>query len=216
MEIIMPHTSFGFQLLFGSNSIDTLIGNSSDSFIFGFGGNDTLKGLGGNDVIAGGAGNDMVSGGAGQDRLYGGQGDDMVTGGSGADRIFGGKGNDTIEGGTGKDVLAGGEGADRFVFNPDRDNEGRDRITDFKLGEDKIVLSVAAVLASTPGLLELSGDPAAFEPTDLDASDLWNLGASHDGDLVVYHPTGSIELDGVKFAEGLTFSDILPAIDLIA
>jgi Ca2+-binding RTX toxin-like protein len=130
--------------------------------------------------------------------------------------MIAGAGDDTIEGGTGNDEMSGGDGADRFVFNPDRDGEGYDTILDFKLGTDKIVLSVANVLASTPGLLALSGDTAAFETTDLDASGTWKLSASYDGDLLVSHPTGAIEIDGFKFVEGLKFGDILPAIDLIA
>jgi Ca2+-binding RTX toxin-like protein len=206
----------GFRWQFGTHKADALNGRNKDDLLFGRGGDDKLYGNAGNDVLVGGAGNDKAWGGAGHDRLYGGSGDDMLWGGAGHDKIFGGKGADVIEGGTGNDVLKGGEGADRFIFNPARAHEGHDRIKDFTLGEDKIVLSVANVLASTPGLLALSGDPNAFEGTDLDASTLWNLSASRDGDLVISHPTGAIELDGIKFADSLNFAALLPAIDLIA
>jgi Ca2+-binding RTX toxin-like protein len=142
-------------------------------------------------------------------------GNNNLSGGNGDQAIFGLAGNDNIEGGKGDDALVGGDGADRFLFNPNRMGEGKDVILDFALGADKIVLAVADVLASTPGLLALAGDPTAFEPEDLDASPLWNLVASADGDLVVVHPNGTIELNGVAFAPSLTFGAILPAIELV-
>jgi Ca2+-binding RTX toxin-like protein len=103
-----------------------------------------------------------------------------------------------------------------FVFNPNRAGEGNDLLYDFALGTDKIELSVADVLASTPGLLALSGDPLAFETTDLDASTLWNLSASADGDLLVTHPNGTIEINGIKFGEPVdTFGEIAGALLLV-
>jgi Ca2+-binding RTX toxin-like protein len=199
----------------GLGGDDTLIGRSRTDVLAGGAGNDHLFGFKGNDGLFGGAGHDTLYGGHGRDVVRGGTGDDRLFGGAGNDTMTGGIGNDVISGGRGNDVLTGGDGADRFIFNPDRSHEGHDRITDFALGTDKIVLKVADVLASTPGLLGLSGDPTAFEPTDLDVSSLWTLSASADGDLVVGHPTGSIELDGIKFDASLTFGAILPAIELV-
>jgi hypothetical protein len=72
------------------------------------------------------------------------------------------------------------------------------------------------VLASTPGLLALAGDPNAFDPEDLDVSTLWNLSASDDGDLVITHPAGSIELDGNDYNASLNFRALLPALEQIA
>jgi Ca2+-binding RTX toxin-like protein len=205
-----------FKFIYGTDNNDKIVGTKGSDAILGKNGNDSLFGLDGNDALFGGDGNDHLAGGNGNDRLYGEAGNDAMNGGAGRDYINGGIGNDKIEGGIGNDLLKGGAGMDRFIFNPNRADEGVDRIMDFKLGTDKIVLSVANVLASTPGLLALSGDPNAFEGTDLDASDLWNLSASKDGDLVISHPTGSIELDGIKFADSLNFTALLPAIDLIA
>jgi Ca2+-binding RTX toxin-like protein len=201
---------------FGTHGNDDITGKSKSEVIFGLGGDDTIDGKGGDDVIAGGNGMDMLHGGAGRDRLYGEQGNDSLWGGEGRDYLSGGQGMDLLDGGTGNDVLRGGADADRFFFNPARSGEGHDRITDFVLGEDKIVLSVADVLASTPGLLAFAGNLTGFDPEDLDVSTLWNLSASHDGDLVVSHPSGAIELDGIKFAESLNFRAILPALELIA
>jgi Ca2+-binding RTX toxin-like protein len=207
---------FGFNFRFGTHGNDTIYASKGNDIIFSFGGNDKIYAGAGHDAIAAGSGNDIVYGGSGNDRVYGQWGDDMLWGDSGNDFVFGGVGSDTLEGGTGNDMLMGGDGADRFVFNPNRAGEGYDVIADFKLGTDKIVLSTAAVLASTPGLLAESGDPNAFETTDLDASSLWGLSASADGDILVTHPNGMIELNGVAYASGLTFGDILPALDLVA
>lgn len=143
-------------------------------------------------------------------------GKDNLVGNNGKDAIFGLAGNDKITGGRGDDVLVGGMGADKFTFNPNRLGEGDDVIYDFELGTDKIQLRVADVLASTPGLLGLSGDPNAFETTDLDVSTLWDLSASSDGDLLVTHPNGTIEINGLAFGPGVsTFGQILPALELI-
>jgi Ca2+-binding RTX toxin-like protein len=196
----------GNDVMFGGNKTDVLVGGSGDDVMLGGGGDDGLFGGQGNDLMFGGKGADNLRGGAGNDRMFGGVGNDVMDGGVGDDTLVGGRGND---------IMTGGAGADRFLFNPNQHGEGKDRIVDFKLGEDKIVLNVADVLASTPGLLGLAGNPNAFDPEDLDVSDKWNLGASSDGDLVVYHPNGTIELDGVKFDASLNFRAILPAIDLI-
>jgi serralysin len=149
----------------------------------------------------------VVAGTAGADMLHGGNGDQA---------LFGLAGDDRLEGGRGDDVLVGGAGADKFAFNPNRAGEGADVIYDFALGTDKIQLKVADVLASTPGLLALSGDPLAFETTDLDASTLWNLSASADGDLLVTHPNGTIEINGLPFGPGVSlFGQIAGALELI-
>lgn len=98
----------------GTNIADTLIGTAT---------NDTLSGLKGNDTLDGGKGNDWLSGDAGKDFL------------------IGGTGNDTLEGGTGNDLLTGGAGRDVFYYDLDstvRLNYGRDVVSDFKLGQDKL------------------------------------------------------------------------------
>ena len=53
------------------------------------------------------------------------------------DVLFGGKGADTFNGGEGSDKYIGGSGADRFCINR---GLGKDVITDYTSGEDKIKL----------------------------------------------------------------------------
>jgi subtilisin-like proprotein convertase family protein len=96
-------------------------------------GNDTVHGNGEHNRLHGGRGNDGLAGGDGNDSLYGGAGDD---------RLFGGAGDDRLVGGTGRDALTGNAGVDYFVFQTAADSpvgSGRDVITDFEVGIDKIV-----------------------------------------------------------------------------
>ena len=60
-----------------------------------------------------------------------------LAGSLGADTLAGGAGDDWLQGGQGLDVLSGGAGRDSFVFEA---WDGRDRITDFRPGTDRIIL----------------------------------------------------------------------------
>jgi Ca2+-binding RTX toxin-like protein len=135
--------------IYGNGGDDTLkASNKHLVFLYGGDGDDILRGTGrmddyflgddGQDLLRGGRGDDELFGGAGNDRIFGQAGDDVVSGDEGNDRLFGDKGNDTLEGGLGTDFLSGGRGADEFVYGTT--NLGRDTITNFQLGIDKIIL----------------------------------------------------------------------------
>ena len=64
--------------------------------------------------------------------------DGRATGGN--DTLNGGTGNDVLFGGAGNDTLTGGEGDDKFVFLANS-NSGKDVITDFQAGSDKVVFA---------------------------------------------------------------------------
>ena len=64
--------------------------------------------------------------------------DGRSTGGN--DTLNGGTGNDVLFGGAGNDTLTGGEGDDKFVFLANS-NSGKDVITDFQAGSDKVVFA---------------------------------------------------------------------------
>jgi RTX calcium-binding nonapeptide repeat (4 copies) len=120
---------------------------------------DQLRGTDGAEELVGGDGADVILGLGGADWLWGQGGDDRIEGGEGADVLLGEAGNDRLLGDGGSDVLLGGPGSDRltggasddmFVF---RENEGRDTVTDFALGLDKVVLVGRAV----PSLSHVDG-----------------------------------------------------------
>jgi len=103
-------------------------------------------------IIRGNEGNNLISG-TGSDRILGLEGDDKLNGCHGDDRL---------EGGPGMDTLIGGKGKDYFVFDSKMEGDNNDVISDFKAGEDKIVLS-RRVFSSLHGYDDLT----KLNPTDL-------------------------------------------------
>lgn len=101
-------------------SIEHVIGSRHDDFMFGSANGDTLEGGDGNDDLIGAAGDDVLTGGDGDDGFEGGDGNDDMTGGAGTDTFH-------------------------FRFTPfapygNMDvNEGHDVISDFTVGEDRMV-----------------------------------------------------------------------------
>jgi len=134
---------FGNDSLDGGRDNDSLVGGVGDDTLKGFTGNDTLYGDEGNDSILAGSGDDNLFGGIGNDYLSGYAGNDFIDCGDGNDTVKAGAGDDTILGGAGKDVLNGNEGADSFVFTSllHSVTGAADRINDFEVGTDTIVLS---------------------------------------------------------------------------
>jgi Ca2+-binding RTX toxin-like protein len=120
-----------------------------------------------------------LSGDNGNDVLRGNAGNDTLTGGAGGDILNGGNGNDFIDGGLGNDVLTGELGNDLFVLKA---GDGRDSISDFQLGIDKLGLaddltfedltfSNNRINLGTEVLATLSG----IDTTDLTASDFTTI-----------------------------------------
>jgi len=142
----------------GTAQDDRISGRAGNDTLSGGNGNDVIEGEEGNDTLDGGNGNDTLFGGAGNDRLDGGTGNDLLSGDAGNDTLSGGAGDDRIDGGTGSDVLTGGTGRDVFVVTRSAGAD-RDRITDFRIGEDVIELADSgfASLADVLGALRQSG-----------------------------------------------------------
>jgi len=170
-----------------------LVAGAEGSLLAGDAGDDSLIGRGGDDTLEGGAGDDTVLGRGGDDAIKGGDGDDI---------LLGGTGDDLIEGGAGDDIHLGGAGHDRFLFDPSRSGEGHDRIVDFGIGEDQVVLRAVDVVAADP---EILGADGALTPGDFDHSPHWALAADA-GRLSVEHPNGAIRLDSVAFDDSLDFA----------
>lgn len=100
-----------------------------------------------NNKISGTNGDNLLQGFTGHDRLEGKQGNDTLVGNEGADKLFGNEGDDLLNGGLGADLLVGGSGADMFLFGSETGGK-EDRINDFEIGNDKLVLDSVTV-AST-------------------------------------------------------------------
>ncbi len=81
------------------------------------------------------------------ENVTGGSGSDIIAGNAGDNILNGGAGNDRLTGGTGKDIFAYQTGA---IFNST--DIGRDRITDFTIGSDKLALSQATFSKLSGGL----------------------------------------------------------------
>ncbi|BAQ64882.1 putative Ig domain-containing protein [Geminocystis sp. NIES-3709] len=136
----------------GSGIADNLMGiTNTKNNISGAGGNDTLMGGDFADTLLGGSGNDSIIGGNFADILDGGSGNDTLTGGDANDILTAGSGNDILTGGNGNDTLTGGSGIDSFFFNSP--SEDIDRITDFSVVDDSIVLSGSGFSLSTGTLM---------------------------------------------------------------
>ncbi len=108
-------------------------------------------------------------GGTGADAIAGSEDNNLLTGGRGADTLSGGDGNDTLVGGRENDVLTGGLGADTFTF---LQADGRDVITDFADGTDRIELREANALGDltiTQNGADVRIDFGALRITVLDA-----------------------------------------------
>lgn len=140
----------GADTVRGGNGNDLARGEEGDDNIFGDLGDDSLGGDAGNDSLAGGSGADILSGGLGDDLLSGFSPDGGATAGmgapDGADQLFGGAGADTLILGRG-DSASGGAGADRFEMDARwRDGSGAMLISDFRAGEDSLILHHAQTL----------------------------------------------------------------------
>lgn len=152
-------------------------------------------------VITGNASGNTLSGGLGNDTLYGLSGNDTLAGGAGDDQIYGG---------LGKDTLTGDAGADFFIFNTRPGTlTNTDRITDFTIGDDKLVLddTIFTVLAS---LGAVNTENLVFGTKALDADDylVYNNGR------LTYDADGSGVRQGIEFATlvgapAITYSDFM-------
>jgi serralysin len=131
----------------GDNAANNMMGTDGDNTINLMGGNDIVNAMGGHDSVMGGTGNDSLIGGAGNDSLVGEAGNDTLVGDAGADVLTGGAGADRLTGGADADVF-------RYVARADSTTAagGRDTITDFQTGVDKIDLSTLDANESVAGV----------------------------------------------------------------
>ncbi|MDE0005728.1 MAG: M10 family metallopeptidase C-terminal domain-containing protein, partial [Rhodospirillaceae bacterium] len=109
--------------------------------------------------IGGLRGNMMLAAGTVIENAIGGSGDDVIIGNAEANVLAGNAGNDRLVGGAGDDTLTGGAGRDRFVYASA--DTGRDRITDFTGGEDRIDFTGLDIAFADLTIVQGSGADAA-------------------------------------------------------
>jgi serralysin len=109
-------------------------GGGRVSYAFGIHGGFTIANGVTIEHVRSGAGNDTITGNDAANQIIAGAGNDRVSGGGGDDAIYAGQGADTLTGGAGKDQFLYAEASESGV------GTGRDVITDFVSGEDKLDL----------------------------------------------------------------------------
>lgn len=184
----------GNDYLDGAGGIDTLVGGKGDdTYIVGQVGERVVEQAGeGTDTVSSsvsftlpanvetlrltgsaainGAGNALAN------KITGNEGANKLFGWAGNDLLDGGLGNDILNGGLGDDTLTGNAGADTFVFAP---GYGKDTVSDFQHGVDKLVLvgtkasavtishtATSTVVSIGADTITLSGD-AQFALSDI-------------------------------------------------
>ena len=152
----------------------------------------------GDDEIVLGLSNDVVKSFGGDDFIYGRSGNDTIDAGDGDDTLFGGVGNDT---------LTGGKGSDYFVFDTKPSSKNIDKITDFSLRDDMIVLDHL--------VFRKVGKAGALADTAFYVS---SSGRAHDADdRIIYNKSsGSLiyDADGNRSGEGVVFAKISAGLKL--
>jgi serralysin len=94
-----------------------------------------------------------ANGGSSNDSLTGNQANNVLRGNNGNDVLSGGTGNDSLYGGVGADSMTGGAGVDSFVFNTALSSANVDKVCDFAVGTDKLVLENAIFTKLAAGAL---------------------------------------------------------------
>ena len=157
----------------GGNSLDNvLIGNSGNNILAGGLGSDRLEGGLGDDIYVLSDTADTIIDIGGVDTIRSnldvvligdienadlvGIGDTMAIGNGLDNALVGNMADNLLEGAGGVDTLTGGQGADTFVMSNNGVDQQADLITDFKAGEDLLVVDLASfgISAEALGLLQ--------------------------------------------------------------
>ncbi|ETX28578.1 M10 family metallopeptidase C-terminal domain-containing protein [Roseivivax isoporae] len=132
---------------------------------------------------------------------------------AGNDRLTGGRGNDLLDGGLGNDMLDGGQGEDAFRFSTELGPDNVDRIRDFDVSEDYILLdSLIFTEIGAEGPLSFGAFHASASGTAQDGDH--RLLYDTDRGTLSYDADGSGDTDAVTFARleaglGLSASDFV-------
>ena len=111
--------------------------------------------------------------------------------------IIGNDGGNYVDGLGGADILTGGQGGDRFAFSTALGNGNVDRITDFTVGEDKLLLA-NSLFGLAAGTASLSADQftSGSKATSTDHRIVYNSASG----MLLYDADGTGTAAAVAFA----------------
>ncbi|WP_284164728.1 M10 family metallopeptidase C-terminal domain-containing protein [Frigidibacter sp. SD6-1] len=128
---------------------------------------------------------------------------------SGDDRLIGGAGSDLLDGGLGNDILTGGIGEDSFRFSTALGDDNVDRITDFNVADDLILLD-HLIFDQVGGVGVLAMNAFHSSAT----------GLSHDADdRIIYNTSNGLlcyDADGTGAGEAIAFARLGAHLNLAA
>ncbi len=133
-------------------------------------------------------------------------GGDKINGREGNDTLLGGTGNDKLYGGAGKDVLTGGSGKDHFVFDTRLAAGNIDKVTDFSVTDDLLLLDHAIFSKLPAGPLKASAFIIGTKAADA-------------GDRIIYNSkTGDLfyDADGTGKGAAIQIAQLNPGLKLTA
>lgn len=129
----------------------------------------------------------------------------VLSGLAGNDALNGGAGNDSLNGGVGSDRMTGGVGLDKFVFDTALGTTNVDRIMDFNVADDTIVLD-QTVFTQLATLGKLT------------APSFWTGSAAHDADDRIIYDSASgklyYDIDGSGAAAKVLFAQVTAGLTL--
>ena len=142
-----------------------------------------------------------------KDKLNGTDEDETILGKNGKDKLKGFAGGDLLDGGKKKDKLTGGEDADQFRFSTKLKDKWADKIKDFEVGEDTILLDA--------GIFKKLGEAGALD------GDLFARGkkAKSEDDLILHHKKSGwlrYDKDGDGGKDAVKFAKVDKGLDLSA
>jgi Ca2+-binding RTX toxin-like protein len=119
---------------------------------------------------------------------------------SGADKLVGGNGKDLLDGGLGADLLIGGAGADSFRFSTALGSDNIDRIADFDITRDLILLdSLIFTNLGADGALAADAFYKSAAGVAVGADD--RIIYDTDSGALLYDADGTGEMAAIQFAQ---------------
>ena len=133
-------------------------------------------------------------------------GGDKINGREGNDTLLGGTGNDKLYGGAGKDILTGGGGKDHFIFDTRLAAGNIDKVTDFSVTDDLLLLDHAIFSKLPAGSLKASAFIIGTKAADASDRITYN---SKTGDLFY-------DADGTGKGAAIQIAQLNPGLKLTA